>query len=216
MEAHDAVRKFITGLLPAKAQAFLDGGGWWLVMAVAALVVFLLICGLVGRIWRKLFGKDKSPLEDDSLVEDLQEYAPEGPASGPLILTVENEPVQLRLVVLAPVGKDEIADKKAATAILDSLVRGLGGLVKQDKPTIAVWPPQLSHQGFVNTFHRVTKKPEREGQPSHWVLVAGKPPTGRKAIMVGLALWSDELSPIGRLNPEPTEWPRVLRVSQRK
>src|SRR5690242_475662 len=73
--------------------------------------------------------------------ENLAEYPPPPPVSGRR-LSVNGTPARVRLVVVAPAGKqhdpigpDDIPD------ILDDVLRGLGSFVKADKPRVRVWPP---------------------------------------------------------------------------
>jgi hypothetical protein len=73
---------------------------------------------------------------------------------------------------------------------------------------------QLSEPGFRVTFHRSTLKPEREGEPSRWVFVAGRIHTTGYPVLVGLGLWAEQPNAIGRLNLEPNQWLDVLRVQQ--
>jgi len=44
------------------------------------------------------------------------------------------------------------------------------------------------------------------------VLVAGRAQTGSQAILLGLALWTDEPTTIGRLSIDTYQWLDVLRI----
>jgi hypothetical protein len=70
----------------------------------------------------------------------------------------------------------------------------------------------LSHHGFSSLFHRCTPKPEPEGEPSRWVLVAGRVQVSRQAFLLGLGSWADEANSIGRVTLEPHQWLDVLRL----
>ena len=119
---------------------------------------------------------------------------------------------RLRLVVVAPPGKDAEVDALAVEKLLDATLPGLGGIAANDKPRIRVWPKQLSQQGFVATFHRCTLRSEPEGEPSRWILVVGRAMVGRQAVLLGLGLWAGEANTIGRLTLEPHQWLDVLRL----
>jgi hypothetical protein len=123
-------------------------------------------------------------------------------------------PARLRLVVVAPGGKGVEVDPEAAGSLLERLVPGLGAVARNDEPLVRVWPAQLSHQGFVNTFHRCTVKPERDEEPSRWVLLAGKAVIAKQQVFFGLGLWSDEPTTLGRVNVGPQQWRDVLRLRQ--
>jgi hypothetical protein len=118
----------------------------------------------------------------------------------------------LRLVVVAPSGREGDVDATAVEKLLDRIVPGLGGVARNDRPRIRVWPAQLSQQGFNAAFHRCTPKREGEGQPSRWVLVAGRAVVGRQPVMLGLGLWAEEPGTIGRLSLEPHQWLDVVRL----
>ncbi len=88
-------------------------------------------------------------------------------------------------------------------------------MVNHDRPQVRIWPAQLSNHGFTVTFQRLVKKPEPDGKRSYWTLLAGRNPPGRLPILVGLALYTDEPTTLGRLIVEPDRWGDVLRVRAR-
>jgi hypothetical protein len=88
-------------------------------------------------------------------------------------------------------------------------------LVQQDKARVRVWPAQLSNQGFGPTFHRLVERPEEEGEPSRWVLVAGQTAPRPKPVLLGLALYAEEANTIGQLTLKPEQWTETLRVQAR-
>src|SRR5205823_1043563 len=106
---------------------------------------------------------------ESGLAEDLASYPPP-PKAGDYRVTVMTQPGRLRLVVLAPVGKKALGPPET---VLEEVVRHLGEAAVDDKPRIRTWPAQLSKQGFAPTFFRVTKRPDADGKPSRWVLLAG-------------------------------------------
>jgi hypothetical protein len=209
--------KPVTDLFPEGVQEFLNSGGWWAVLGVLALIVLLVLLALVAAVWRTLFRRKQPPLPDPEakLQEDLATYVlPEG-LPNLRRLTIEGVPARLRLIVLAPVGKDARIDPTATGMLLDSVLHGLGGIIQDEQPTVRIWPPQLSNQGFSVIFHRVVKKPEPEGQLSRWALIAGRTPPHRPPLLIGLALYTDAPTRIGRLTIEPDRWSDVLRIKTR-
>ena len=199
---------WLNDLLPPPARNFLDQGGWWLVFGVAVLLVLLFLLVLAAR----LFRRRPAPDLDAGLREDLASYPPPPAAAGARRLLVEGHPARVRLVVLAPVGKQAQLDAAKAEPLLEHVRRGLGATAQHDRPRVRVWPPQLSHQGFAVKFHRLTQKPDPDGRPSHWALLAGRARVGQHYILLGLALWTDEPTTLGRLSLEPDQWPLVLNV----
>jgi hypothetical protein len=93
------------------------------------------------------------------------------------------------------------------------VVPGLGAVIAYDRPQISIWPAQLSTLGFTNAFHRCTPTGQAEGEPSQWVLVAGRAQGGGQSLFVGLGLWADRPTTLGRINVEPHEWLGVLRLT---
>jgi hypothetical protein len=198
-------------LLPQPAQDFLDQGGWWLVLVVAAGLLLALLVIVRGAA-RKLFGQRPPPDTEAGLREDLAGYPPAPAAPVRRRLVVEGYPARLRLVVLAPVGKAAQIDAADAEPLLEHVLRGLGSVARQDRPRVRVWPSQLSHQGFAVMFHRLTHKPEPEGSPSHWTLLAGRARVGPHYLLLGLALWTEEPTTLGRRTFEPDQWAAVLHT----
>jgi hypothetical protein len=215
MDAVNNALKPISNLLPKGAQDFLEGGGWWIVIGLVALVLLLILLAILGWIHRALFGKRPGPPAPERGVttEHLAEYPPAPGPPGPRRVFIEGFPARLRLVVVAPLSKDARVDPDAVPLLLDQVVRGLGEIARCDKPRIRVWPVQLSSQGFPATFHRVTKKPEPEGKRTRWLLLAGRTPgAGRQPLLLGLALWADEPTMLGRLTLEPEQWRDIVRI----
>lgn len=147
------------------------------------------------------------------LIEKLGDYAPAGP--GPLRLRLHGQALRLRLVVLAPLGKRALPDDGAVESLLNRVLPGLGDLVRQDRPRIRSWPPQLSQQGFAPTFFRLTQRPEQAGKPSPWILAAGPVRAGGQQFLLGLALWTEEPTDRGNLTLQARHWAEFFRVGPR-
>lgn len=207
------LRRLLDLLPPGGARDFLSGPGGWVVLGVAALVVLLMVLAVLRRLWRALFALRPAPALDidRDLSEDLADLPLAGPA-GSRQLTVEGVPVRVRLVVVAPHGRQNRVDADAVPALLDQVIHGLGAVLGHDRPRLRVWPPQLSTEGFAVKFHRLTVRPEPDGRASHWVLLAGETPARPRPLLVGLALWAPEANHIGRLTLDAARWADVLRV----
>jgi hypothetical protein len=203
----------LTDSLPPPLRDFLDAGGWWIVVGLTALVVLLLFWALVDRSLRAMFRHRPRSLEeaDRELHENLANYRPPPPVSA-RPLTLYHLPVRLRLVVMAAIGADKGIEEAMALPLLDGVVPGLGAIAAAEQARIRIWPPQVSQQGFTLAFHRRTQRPEPEGEPSNWVLAAGRAQPGRQAILLGLALYTDEPTMIGRLAIDTYQWLDVLRI----
>jgi hypothetical protein len=186
---------------------------WWVVAGVAALMLVLLVLALLKGLFRALFRRRPRPVELDlGPQENLDDFPLPAEPWGPRRLTVEGVPVRIRLVIVAPMGKQTIIQEGTIEDLLDQLLWGLGAIARMDRPKVRIWPPQLSHQGFVAAFHRATPRPEPEGQPSRWILIAGPTPSRPRPFLLGTALWADQPVYIGRLTLEPGRWADVLRI----
>src|SRR5262245_26188338 len=123
----------------------------WLYIGLAVIVALVLL-----RVGMGLLGRKPRPVDPErALREDLAEYPPAPGAPGSRQLLIQEVPVRLRLVVLAPAGKQNFVDPEAVEDMLNQVARGLGAVAMIDKPRVRVWPPQLSQAGFAPAFHRL-------------------------------------------------------------
>jgi hypothetical protein len=186
-------------------------GNLWIYVAVGIGVLIAVVALLKIATGRK---KPHPDLEKGQR-EDLADYPPPPAAAGGRRLEVNGVPVRLRLVVIAPTGKQQAAiTPDNAPGLLDDVLRGLGGFVAADRPRVKVWPPQLTVAGFAPTFHRLVESPDPDGKPSRWVKLAGPARTGKRPILLGLALIADEPCKLGDVHVETTEWGELLQVSR--
>jgi hypothetical protein len=197
-------------LPPGPARDFTDQGGWLLVLLVGAALVLAVLIALVRQALRR---PPAVPDPEAGLREDLAGYPPVSGGPGPRRLLVEGCPARLRLVVLAPAGKEAHIDPASVQPLLEHVLPGLGSVAGHDRPRIRVWPAQLSHQGFAAKFHRLTASPDPDGVPSHWALLAGRARVGGHHLLLGLVVWTEEPTSLGRRTLEPDRWPAVLRVT---
>jgi hypothetical protein len=182
---------------------------WVLIAVGVGLVVAVLVLLRIAASRKK-----QTPDLEKGLRENLAEYPPPPPAGGRR-LTVNGTPARVRLVVVAPTGKQQ--DPIAADDVpdlLDAVCRGLGPVLTADKPRVRVWPPQLSVAGFAPTFHRLVASPDAGRESSRWVKLAGPARTGKRPILLGLAVLADEAVNLGDVQVETTEWGELLRVER--
>jgi hypothetical protein len=174
--------------------------------AVAGLVVLGVIAFFLFR------GGGKKVVDPEAgLVENLARYAM--PLKmGRHLLSLHGRPCRLRLVVLAPMGRRDLSEHGEPEALLNQVVRGLGGVAKVDKARLRQWPPQLSSTGFAPTFFRNTQRPRNHGQARHWVLLAGPAKAGDLPLLLGLAVWCEEAGEASQQSVQPHQWAELLRV----
>lgn len=199
----------ITKLFPQPVQDFLRGGGWWLIIGIVVVFVVLVILRIVG-------GRRKTHRPKEEWAKDTIDLAKcPMPAGSPgRRLIVYGEPARLRLVVVASVAKEFQVQPRGVAPLLDRIMPGIGSIIETDEPAIRVWPPQLSHHGFANTFHRRALKAEGENRPSRWILLAGLAKVGKQPILVGLGAWADQTTNLGRKVLEPHQWAEVVHLER--
>jgi hypothetical protein len=204
-----------------RLSRLIPGGGGGLsgivLLGLVGMGVLIVLLIVLLAIYRFLIPKPppKGPAQEKGVgIEDLAELA-SPPPQGSLVLTVEGAPVRLRLVVVAPVAKSHHFGEEVVPDLLDAFLRGLGEIARQDVPEVRIWPPQLSHQGFATTFQRMMRRPEPEGKPSPWVLLAGQTPPRPKPLLLGLALEAAHPNSIGRVTVPPEKWSEMLRIQTR-
>jgi hypothetical protein len=152
----------------------------------------------------------KGPSNPESnLFEDLSKLPQPGKGKRHYQLLVMSQPVRLRLVVVAPVGKKPIGK---VDSVLEQVFRGLGEVAIDDHPRIRLWPPQLSSAGFAPTFFRLTRRPEPAGRPSRWILLAGPARAGSTPVLIGMAVYADAPMTAGLVTVDETQWNEILRV----
>jgi hypothetical protein len=202
---------WLTDALPESARDLLDHGGWWVLLGFVALVILLLVWAILSRLGHALFGRRPMPAPKDDLTEDLAAL-PALTTPGPNRLMYEGVPVRLRLLVLAPAGKEVGINPATVFQLLDRVVPGLGAIAAHDQAKVRIWPPHLSYEGFAQTFHRSTPRPEGENNVSQWIPLAGRAKIGNQQVLIGLAVWTDSATTLARRTLEPHEWPLVFRI----
>ena len=201
----------LTDWIPAEVRARLPLESWWLIELVAVLLVLVIIGYLLRAILRAVARFGRRDIDWDVRYRVTLDSCPL--ANGPAGVSVYHVPTHLRLVVVAPGGKGVMVHPQTVLHQLDYAVPGLGALVAHDHPRVIIWPAQLSRMGFTNSFHRCTPTGQNAVEPSRWILLAGRAEGGGQTLFVGLGLWSEEATTLGRMNLEPHQWLDVLRLS---
>lgn len=214
MNGSASVWKSLLEWLPPEVRAFLVAGGWWWIAAVLIPVGGLLLGGLLSRTWRALLARFTKPsdLSDRELYVDLESCPLPTRPPGEYHLTVYHLPVRLRLVVVAPLGKEAVIDVLQVEDLLDQVLPGLGKLTRDERPRVRVWPPELSYRGFTMAFRRRVALAKTEESVSRWILAAGRAAAGQQTILLGLGLWAEEPCTLGYVNLESHQWRDVLRL----
>lgn len=198
--------------LPESIRGVLDGPlGIVVLLVVGAVAIFLLAWGF-SIAWRMVVGTSSGSRTREKK-EILANYPPPPPVSiTPKKLYVEGTRVRIRLLIVAPAGKELIITQDNVKGLMSEVVEDLGAIVNNDKPRIIIWPPQLSLQGFAPTFHRAVETPEAAGESSPWIVLAGPARVGPKKMLIGIALLSEKHMMMGRRDIEMERWHEILTV----
>ncbi len=183
-----------------------------IMMGVGAVVALILLLILIA-VLRMLFRKKPEERSTDANMSPVNLASlPAPPPPGKREVLVDGMPARLRLVVVAPIGRQNIIPEDGVGILLDQYVRGLGAIMKQDDPEVHIWPAQLSNAGFAPTFFRLVSRPEPDGKASRWILLAGATPARPKAVLLGLAFHAEEANTIGNTSVQVEKWATVLRI----
>jgi hypothetical protein len=199
-----------TDRLPKPCVDFLNAGGWWLIFLVMGLITVFYVTSLYRRVRRVGFRSRKrrrkrtlhSPMD-----EDLSSLAVSFTDPSERVVTVKGLAARLRLVVMAPAGKDvgELHEGMLES-LLDWIKPGLGQIAASDQPRTRIWPMQYSATGFHQAFQQHVCIPEPKGEQSQWVLLAGAVLLGRQKINVGMALRTNEPNKIRMITVQAEQW----------
>jgi hypothetical protein len=209
----DELRKrlaFLTDWIPDDIRSWAAPEAWWLALLAAGLFALLAVGMILKALLKALFRRRRATSDwEPELREDLTSLPmPSSPPS----MSVFHVPARVRLIVLAPAGKGSVIDTNNIGWVLDRVVPGLGRLAHRDRPRIVVWPSPASAQGFAGSFHRATANNTPKDDPSNWVMLAGRARGGGQTVFLGLAMWTDEPTTLGRRNIDAGEWLEVLRL----
>jgi hypothetical protein len=211
MEQIEEYLKPVIDILPEDLREF-----WLVIYGTAALIILLPLAWYQRHRLRALIPFPRRPVvEPPKLDEDLTGLAPAPGPTGGRRLFIEGVPARLRMVVVAPLGKGASFEESAIPELLDQVRWGLAALARQDQAALRVWPAQFSAHGFPAVFFRHLHRAEPDGQPSHWVLLAGPTPPRPRSVLLGLALWTDAATAIGHLIMDPSQWMKTLQIETR-
>lgn len=197
--AHDAG---MIGGLDAVSLTVLGAG------VFAALVALIVLFALLRR--RSVTDTKTT----DSLTVSLKELPRGGPPPGAAVLSVYNVPVRLSLLVLAPAGRSgKIPPNELLPQVIDAITPQLMKVLESHQPDFRRWPPQLSSQGFAQTFFNSVPLPGDGGKGTPWCSVAGKINAGQQQFLVAMVCTSAEPNSLGQIAiQQEGQWLDVLRV----
>jgi hypothetical protein len=188
-----------------------------LLLSIVAALLTLLATTLITIAWLLLRRRKAAPPTSDEAedrgidVSTLDAIPPA--ATGPQ-LEVYGTPVRVAVVVMAPPGRGgTVPIKKELPALAEYLVPSLGAVLIAGQPLYVRWLPQLSSQGFVQSFFNKFALPGDKGKGTVWCSLAGKFEAHGQLYLVGLVCCSAAPNGLGEITVEhPGEWLQILRA----
>lgn len=189
----------------------------WMLLSVVAAVLLVLATLLIAGAWLLLRRKKSLPASHEEIDEraiDVASLDAIGPPSSGPQLDVYGTPVRIQAVVMAPSGRGgSVPMKKELPAICEFLVPKLGDILVAQQPHYVRWPPQLSSQGFVQSFFNKLSLPGDHGKGTPWCSLAGRFEAHGQVFLVGLLCCASAPNGLGEITVEHAgEWLQILRA----
>lgn len=145
---------------------------------------------------------------------DVETLCEQGPASQGPALEVYHVPVQLGLIVLAPLGRAaRLPSSGELPRLVDRFLPGLMDILANQQPRFEAWPPQLSAEGFVQSFFSHARLPGQRGLGTPWCSLAGKATSADGPFLLGLVCRTADPNDFGQISVAPVgKWRDVLSV----
>jgi hypothetical protein len=181
-------------------------------VAIIALIVGLILFQIARWLLRVLRPLKEVP--PPNLEIDVPNLAVADVSSAEPRLEIYGIPSVVAAVVVAPSGRDaEEPPKRVAFHLLEAVTPGFGEVLAGHQPLLAVWPAQLSTQGFSQVFFTNARLPGDAGRGTEWTSVAGKVQWKGKMFLVGLVFRAERPLELGqRLMEHAGQWVEMLRV----
>lgn len=187
-------------------------------LAVGAVTILALFIGLIlFRIarWLLRIVLPKKPLPPPPNLEiDVVNLASADPQTAEPKLEIYGIPSVVVAVVVAPSGREaDEPPKRVAFHLLEAVTPGFGEVLAGHQPLLAIWPTQLSSQGFAQLFFSHARLPGDAGRGTHWTSTAGKVQWKGKSFLVGIIFRAEKPLELGqRTMDHAGQWVEMLRV----
>ena len=181
--------------------------GWGIAVVAAVLVIAVMW-------WWRLRGRDNHGRDDIAeLTIDLLALRIVAVSDKPGI-EFYSMPVQLRVLVIAPIGRSAtLPSKQDLPATLKNLIPHFMDIVDSHKPIFRGWEGQPSVEGFKQSFFNNVSLPGNKGVGSHWSSITGRFSDGDSRYLIGMAFSADTSNPIGEVTvAHDAQWMDVLRI----
>lgn len=179
---------------------------------ISGLVVVAVIGAMVAMLlWLKRRPPAVSKQADFRI--DVNALGAAGPPPAGARLEIRHVPVRLALLVVAPVGRGKQLPAGDLSEMADAIVPGLAGCLRAHATRVIRWPPQLSSQGFTQSFFGNVPLPGNRGQGTGWCAAAGKCERESGPFLAGMIFAAERPNSLGQFPVHGShEWLDLLRI----
>ena len=181
--------------------------GWGIAVVAAVLVI-----GVIW--WWRVRGPDSHGSDDIAALTIYLLALPIVAVSDKPGIEFYSMPVQLRVLVIAPIGRSAtLPSKQDLPATLKNLIPHFMDIVDSHKPIFRGWEGQPSVEGFKQSFFNNVSLPGNKGVGSHWSSITVRFSDGDSRYLIGMAFSADTSNPIGEVTvAHDAQWMDVLRI----
>jgi len=186
---------------------------WIIGMILGASAVIILGLGIV--LGRRKSGTNPSGSERNLSIDLLQ--LPHQPVStSPVRMELYGTPVQLRVLVLAPIGRGSRLPATAQLAgLLNHFLPDFMEVVDQHHPIFRKWPEQFSASGFSHSFFNNLALPGMKGKGTVWCSAAGKFEALGSQFFIGLVFSTASPNSLSQISVQHAgQWLDILRIQK--
>ena len=181
---------------------------------LALAIALLVFTAIVLKLWRSR-SATRQPAQPE-LGIDIAAIGLAAPPQGPYRLELYGTPVLLRVVVIAPSGRQQASlHPDDIPILLNQFMPNLSEICSRHQPVCRCWPSQLSSQGFSQSFFNHVCLPGNQGKGTPWTSLTGKFSVGGQAFLVGLVCCATTPNSLGQFIIEHEgQWFDTLRIRQ--
>ena len=186
----------------------------WVLGIILATAAIIIVC-LGIFLGRRKSTTNQSRVELNLSIDLLQ--LPAVPVSNsPARMELYGTPVQLRVLVLAPMGRGAcLPATNQLSGLLDHFLPGFMNVVDQHHPIFRKWPEQLSASGFNHSFFNNLALPGMKGKGTAWCSAAGKFEALGSHFFIGLVFSTESTNSLSQISVEHAgQWLDILRIQK--
>ena len=186
---------------------------WIMGMVLAATAIIIIGLGIV--LGRRKSNTNQSR-SDLNLSIDLLQLPRQSVSISPVRMELYGTPVQLRVLVLAPIGRGSSLPATSQLGdLLDHFLPEFMNVVDQHHPIFRKWPEQFSASGFNHSFFNNLALPGMKGKGTAWCSAAGKFEALGSQFFIGLVFSTESPNSLSQIPVEHAgQWLDILRIQK--